>query len=84
MPTKEMPEGEVYLNGKPIEAAPLPEMFTTPEQWTDKGAGRCEACRKRKYCSKPCTINKRVREEVMRQQVKEEMKYITDKILKGG
>lgn len=62
-------------------AEPLPEMFTTSEQWTDKGAGRCEVCRKRKYCGKPCTINKRVRAEILRQHVVEKM---IAEILKGG
>lgn len=75
MPPKEMPEGEIYIDGQPVtevtEIPSLPEMFTTSEQWTDKGAGRCEVCRRRKYCSKPCTINKIAREEILRLQVAE-------------
>lgn len=41
----------------------------TNEQWTS--GGDCTQCRRNKYCSKPCTANKRFEKERLSQAVTE-------------
>lgn len=58
-------------------------MSNDNEQWLTNGI--CEKCRKRKYCSKPCTRNKRRASAVLRSATIQAIKRIipsdVDKIL---
>ena len=52
-------------------------MNLTNEQWRGDGTGNCSICRRREYCSKPCTRFSRNFQRTMRQIVKHEMDKVT-------
>lgn len=52
----------------------------TNEQWKDKGI--CAECRRNSYCSKPCTVNKRVRRAAVNKmlQMHEDIKELAKQV----
>lgn len=52
-------------------------MNPTNEQWRGDGTGNCSLCRRREYCSKPCTRFSRHFNSIMRKIVREEMDKAT-------
>lgn len=59
-------DGTLYVDGKPLARAMLenpPDLTPQKDSWLIDGD--CMTCRKKRYCSKPCTKRKRVVREEM-------------------